>query len=351
VNNGPEITFGGGQRTFLLYRILEAKNYEIDMVALINKAWNGYEQDSYFIKKWTKNFNLIKFFRPSFKKPFFPNIAVLSWLKKHERKYDIILFRYDITAFKAGFYFLDRKKLIVDFDDFLFPHVFGLQRAKFFFLHIIQKRAIKNAWVLNKEDFKYFGDKSVWVPNLPLAMYHYEKMHSFTKRRTRFPSIIFVGAYLNELIEFLREAASKLLSINPHLTIFVISKVITEQNKQEFPHPKIKWLSDVGDVTEFYEKAWISIVPGFKKEGTHIKLIESIYYYTPAVCTVNSIRGYENFNEEEELIPAAKDNDTFVLQVASILADEQKLQDRAEKLKKVCDSKFSFANLKSSIII
>ena len=35
-NNGPEISFGGGQRTLMAIKILEAQGYKVEMLLLIN---------------------------------------------------------------------------------------------------------------------------------------------------------------------------------------------------------------------------------------------------------------------------------------------------------------------------
>ena len=130
-NNGPDISFGGGQRNLMVIKIFEAKGFKVDLVLLINKSWGLYDENSDLIQMWKSEFGLIKYFQPSFTNPYLPNIIINKWLKKEEYKYDTILFRDESTAFKSGFYLLNKKKIIIDMNDFLYPHIRGYKKIKY----------------------------------------------------------------------------------------------------------------------------------------------------------------------------------------------------------------------------
>ena len=51
-NNGPEISFGGGQRTMMTIKIFEAQGYKVEMMLLLNKVWGEYNEENECIKKW-----------------------------------------------------------------------------------------------------------------------------------------------------------------------------------------------------------------------------------------------------------------------------------------------------------
>lgn len=349
-NNGPEIYNGGGQRTLLLIKMLQAKGFKVDLVVLIRKEWGFYGEDSPIITEWKQKHNLVKYFQPSFRSPYLPDYSVFRWLSKNQMKYQYLLFRYDITAFKSAFYFLNKRKIIVDCDDFLLGEKRGISKIKYWLLYLVLRNSLKQSWILNDHHFKYFKETGVWVPNLPLSMFN-TTMKKFHKERTTRPSLMFVGSYLNEFLDFLEAVSTDLLQEIPDVKIFIVSRAIKQADVEKYPQENFEWLNNVVDITDVYKLAWISIAPGFKREGTHIKIIESIYHDTPVVCTKDSLRGYEYFNEMEELIPASNDHTAFVNNIKRLLSNKDDLQQRSEKLKRLCHSKFSFNNLVGTLVL
>lgn len=348
-NNGPEVSFGGGQRTLLSIKLLEAKGYVVDMTLLINRDWGFYGEDSHYIQKWQKNFRLIKYFQPSFRNPYLPDLSIVLFLRSISNDYEIILFRDEITAFKAGFYFLKKGKLIVDINDFLLPQIEGYRKLKYLPLHWFLKSKIKYAWVLSSEHKKYFSSIGYCVPNLPLQAFYENKILNFEKKRTTVPSIIFVGSYLSGLNDFFKKGLEMLIRQVPNVKIFIVSRAITSQMKIEFPIANIEWLNEVEDVADYYSRAWISIVPGYKIDGPLIKVIEAIYFYTPVVCTHTSLNGYEIFNRDENLIPADNSIDVYVENIVTMLSKPGNLDLRALKLKKIANQYFSLESIAKKI--
>lgn len=338
-NNGPDISFGGGQRNLLVIKLFEAKGFHVDLVLLINKNWGIYDENSTLMQSWKSEFGLIKFFQPSFKNPYLPNLKICKWFKKEQHKYDTILFRDEITAFKSGFYFLNNKKIIIDMNDFLYPHISGYRKIKYIPLYLLVRFRTKKVWVLINNQIKYFNGTGYCIPNLPLNNFYKNENVVFKKNRTVFPSAIFVSSYLGEFINFLHIGDEYLDQIK-NLKIYIISRAITPEIRRKYNNDRYVWLNDVEDVTEYYSKAWISIIPGYKKDGPLIKVIESIYFETPVVCTEVSINGYECFNTAKQLIPMDNDVPQFISKMNILLNENLGLI--GKELKTIAENKFSF---------
>lgn len=347
-SNGPEISFGGGQRNLMAIKILEAKGYLVDLIVVLNEAWGVYREDGHLIKKWKDNFGLISYFQTSFNNPYLLDNRIHKWIKKKQKEYEIIVFRDEVIAFKSGFYLLEKSKITVDMNDFLYPHIKGLKKIKYFTIHLVLKSRIKNAWVLIPNQINYFSKNVFCVPNLPLNSFNDSKQH-FIKSRSSEPSILFVGSYLSELKSYLKAASNLLLSKVPNITVYIISRSVSMKDKNEYPQKNFKWLNDVEDVSGYYSKAWLSIVPGFKKDGPLIKFIESIYFETPVVATEVSMNGYECFNEKENLIPASNDTNIFTDNIVRMLKNESDLDERIRKIRLIADEKFSFNKIVNAI--
>ena len=342
--NGPEASFGGGQRTLMAIKLLQEKGFEVEMLLLIDIGWGIYGNESYIIQKWRKENAMVKYFQPSFRHPYIIDFGIHNWLRKNQHDYELLIFRDETTAFKAGFYFLPKEKIIIDLNDFHFPHVTGYRKIKYLPLNILLKNRIKKAWVLTEGQRAYVGKKAYCVQNLPLAAYSRNGLQNFKKSRTTFPSLLFVGSYIDHLLIFLDAAHKDLIQI-PSLKIYLVSRAATEENKTNFNHPIYEWHNSADDVTAFYSKAWISIIPVYKREGPLIKLIESIYYDTPVVGTRMSLNGYESFNKEEELLLCSDDVQTFIDNIKKMISDPAELDIRAAKLKKIALENFSPANI------
>ena len=338
-NNGPEISFGGGQRTLMTIKILEAQGYKVEIMLLLNKVWGEYNEENECIKKWKLQYGLVKYFHLSYKNPYLPCYSVVKWLCKVQYKYTKIIFRDETTAFKAGFYFMPNLKTIIDLNDFLLPHLNWFRKLKYYPLHLVLKYNIYQAWVLIEKQKKYFGKKGYCIPNLPLNMFYKTDLH-FTKQRSIIPTALFVGSYLGEFIEFLEVADKYIKTMNP-FQLFIISRAITDDMKSRFTSSQYVWINNAESIEEYYSKAWISIVPGYKKDGPLIKFIESIYFNTPVVCTTVSLNGYEIFNEKEILIPNSNDVLEFILNMKNILLSEDELDKIASKLKLIANNKFT----------
>ena len=328
-------------------KILEAQGYIVEMMLLINKDWGVYGADSSIINKWKSQNGLVKFFQPSFNNPYLPFMPATNWLKKQQSKYKKILFRDETTAFKAGFYFLDKRKIIVDLNDFLLPQISRIKIIKYLPLHWLLKKNITQAWVLVENQKKYFGRKGFCIPNLPLNSF-YKNDGYFIKKRSVYPTALFVGSYLGEFETFLHEA-DQYLKLIPSFKLFIVSRAITEELKNKFKADQYVWINNAENICEYYSKAWISIGPGYKKDGPLIKLIESIYFQTPVVCTTVSLNGYEIFNEKENLIPNSNDVVEFVINMKYLLKSESELDVRSQKLKSIADKKFSLNSIVESL--
>ena len=351
--NGPNESFGGGQRNILLINLLLDKGFEVDIVLVINKAWGVYDDDTWIVKKWRNDFNIIKIFQPSFTNLYKPDFEISKFIRTVQVDYKFLVFRYEIIAFKSAFYLLNRKKVIIDFDDFLFPHIKGWRKIKYWPLHQLQRYFISQAWIVNDNDKKYFGNNYFWLPNLPLALFSRKNSNViFTKEKTKYPSLLFVGSNIDDVILLLKNKSFKNLENIENFKFFIISKSITNDHKLNFANSSVEWLNNVDDIEEYYKKTWISIAPGYKKQGTNIKVIESIFYETPIIVTKSTIRGYEEFNENENLLPVVETDEHLITLIFNLFTDYSSLkitESNLLKMKAIQENKFSYAQILKKI--
>lgn len=351
-SNGPEETFGGGQRNILLLQLLKEKGFETDLIIVLNEAWGKYDEENIYVKKWRAKWNVLKIFSVNFERQYLPSMRVYKFIRKVEPHYDVIIFRYEVIAFKSAFYLLNKQKIFIDFDDFILPNKKGLALVKYFPLFVMELLFCKKALYVNKKHASFFNNKGIYLPNLPLDDFAPDdKYKVFQKNMTTDPSVMYVGSTIDDVVDFFRtKAFNELIKKHPNVVFMIVSRSITQEIKNEFNSNHFRWLDAVDNISEIYSKAWISIIPGNKKFGTHIKLIESIFYETPVIATPDSLRGYEFFNMEEILIPVA----TTHYELASlidklILLEHSKLKGIGIKLKDSQKKLFSFNKFKKEI--
>ncbi len=347
-SNGPNKFFGGGQRNLLFIKALEAKGFQVDLALLLNEKWE-IKEGSEIVEKWRSSFNLVVSFQIKPGKPFTPSFGVLHWILRNSLKYKYIYYRDEPIAWKAGFFCFKRSKNIIDYNDFILPNSNNLQKLKYVPLYLIEKLRIKNAICMDKRHMLYFKSKALFIPNYPLPLFESETEKVFIKKKSIFPSILFVGSYLNYLIDFIDDASFKSLLEIDNLKIFIISGSITFELIEKFKHPAFIWLDNVKDLVPFYSQAWISIVPGYKKDGPLIKLIESIYYRTPVICSCDALLGYEFFNAEEDLIPASNIKSEMVKNISNYLSNPDHIDEVSSKLYAIMEKQFSFQGVVDSL--
>jgi len=328
----------------LFVRAWQRKGFEVDILLLINKDWNIGEQSVCF-ENWKKEFGFITLFQITSGKPFTPSIRVMKWLIKNSGKYKYVVYRDEPIAWKAGFFCVKKSKNFIDYNDFLLPKTSNFQKIKYLPLHYLEKLMIKKAICMDVRHEKYFQNQNIFIPNLPLALFETDFKTAYEKQRSKLPSIIFVGSYLHYLLDLITYPGFAEIIKIPGIQIFIISRAITPEITKRFNNNAFVWLADVEDLKPFYAKAWISIVPGYKKDGPLIKFAESIVFKTPVVCSGDALLGYEFLNEQKILVPASNDMGTFVDNIQRHLSDPKKLEDISQELYQLLKKKLSFNSI------
>ncbi len=350
-SNGPESSFGGGQRNILIGRLFESIGYAVEMILVLSREWGTYNENSNLFNDWKKKFTIKKIFQPSFRHPFFPSLELLAYIHKNQDDYSWIIFRYEIIAFKSGFYFLKKSKIIIDFDDFILPTVTNTKFAFHFIRHIFQYLRVSKCFYLNESLQKYFREKGLWVPNIPLSEY-WPSTDSpmFSKNLSSSPLILHIVSDYDALIHFFNsDQFSSLLKKLPNLKFIFICRKIDKMFSSQLRLFNIEWVENPDKIDIYYIQAWASLILEKKKHGTHIKFIESIHFYTPVIGFYEAFRGYEMFLEHIVNIPASYDD--LCNQIYLLGSNVEYISKLAEKNKIIQNEYFSLKKLTHSLKI
>jgi len=344
-SNGPESSFGGGQRNILMGKLFESIGYEVEMILIISREWGIYNENSSLFNNWKKKFAIKKLFQPSFKHPFIPNLKILAYIHKNQSVYSWIIFRYETIAFKSGFYFLKKSKIIIDFDDFILPNLTNTKFTFHFIRHIFQYLRTSKCFYLNQSEQKYFKDKGLWVPNIPLSEFlPSTNSQIFSKNLSSSPLILHFVSDFDAVIHFFNsDQFSNLFKKLPNLKFIFICRKIDKMFASKLRLFNIEWVENPEKIDIYFMKAWASLILEKKKQGTHVKFIESIHFYTPVIGFYEAFRGYEMFLEHFVNTPASYDDlcDQIYLlgsnvNYTSILAEKNKIiQNEYFSLKKL----------------
>lgn len=344
VSNIPPLDkVGSGIRTIELYRIFERIGfspsiyviYPIEWGAFSNSVIDGLKTEYNILK--VHYFSLTKFIS----RRIMPDREVLSDLRHLEGQYDYILFRFEQTALICGFWFLSNK-VIIDYDDFSYPRKKAFYMKPYHWIKLlIERKKIYRALVLEQKHLSYFNGKAILIPNLPLVAL--ENHLPIVKNMSSNPSLLFVGSHsIKWLIEFIEQEWIGLLNKFHNLEFHIItqssdiSKLDLVSYKQIYAH------QDVENLKPFYERCWLSVIPTFNTYGTLIKVLEPIFYKTPVVTSSICIRGYEDFNKEEEVILHGNTYNEISEKIVSILKDRDRIIHISEQGHKIAQNLFSF---------
>ena len=350
-NNGPEPSFGGGQRNILIGKLFESLGFTVEMVLLINMEWGQYDENSNLFNEWNKRFKIIKLFQPSFKRQYFPDLDITKYLKKIQNDYDWIIFRYEIVAFKSGFYLLKKNKIIVDFDDFSIPSLSSRKKYLHYLRHIIQYTRIQKAFILTLSDKNYFYKKSILIPNIPIVTHISAGNNNlFVKKKSNSPTILYyVNNYKIEKEFFTSKAFENLFISIQGLKFIFICKENDEVLKERLSSYPIIWISKPVELETYYSEAWLLLILEKKYLGTHIKVIESIYYETPVIGFKEAFRGYELFKSPIYFNSMASSVEEICEKIILLMNDKEHLESISKKWKKIQSKYYSFRPVLKSI--
>ena len=348
-SNGPEPSFGGGQRNILLGKLFESLGFEVDMLLVISSQWGIYDEKSILFSKWREKFNIIKIFQPSFNRPFFPDLEIYKYIKKYQKNYIWIIFRYESIAFKSGFCFLEKSKIIIDFDDFELPYQAFYRKVVHFIRHIFQYERVSKCFYLNQEHHKYFLKKGFWIPNIPLPDFLPSSSNAlFSKNLSASPTVLhFVTDYDSFINFFTSNEFLSLILLLPDLKFIFICKNYNSQFANQFDFVKIEWVERPEFTDIYFEKAWMSLILDKKNHGTHVKFIESVYYSTPVVGFKDAYRGYEMFLNE--LVNGSSNYDNICNQIYLLGSNIDYNMSIAEKQKDIQSQLFTLESIKNKL--
>jgi hypothetical protein len=101
--NGPEFSFGGGQRNILLAEFLKNIGFEVDLFLNIPIEWGIYNFDSDIVIKWSNLYNIIDLHQSKYKSIYMPDNNLYKKISALSKNYNKIVFRYEATAYKSAF--------------------------------------------------------------------------------------------------------------------------------------------------------------------------------------------------------------------------------------------------------
>ncbi len=346
ISNVPTLTkIGGGIRTIQIIKILREIGFDVSLYIVYPQKWGKLALEWIEFMKENYDYKGVFYFNKNYS--LIPEVKLYKEIKMKSKLFEYVLFRFDATAFLSAFYFLSfKKKIIIDLDDYNITSLNFYDKLKEKFKRLIINIFSDHNFVLEKKYMKLFK-KSSYIPNLPLNSFYYSH-YNFKKNRSLNPSLLFVGNKPEWLILFLQSQWKFIKAKIENIELFIVSQNKNIEKYLQF-FSGINIYNDIDNIQPFYEKSWISIIPSQHKYGTLIKIIESIYYKTPVVCSTSVLRGYEIFNKKEDLILNSVDNDELANIIVDLLSSEKKIDYIAEQAYLIALREFSISTIIDSL--
>lgn len=348
VASGPLLLNHGWHiRTYQLVKHFESIGYIPEIFIIYPKEWAPIPIEWLGI---TKKFNLRGIVYHSFKLGYLPSFKSFLFLNRIKHEYEYILFRFERLAFNSLFFLLN-KKIIIDYDDFIYPLLSknSVQKLKYFLLLKIADQFSHLIFVLNHQHNKYFSN-SIWLPVLPPAMFLENHTSKFKKRYSKNPILIFIGQDPSGVISFIEKYWVEIAKQIPNIEFHLISNNIQNKTKNLNNVSGIKILSNINSLQEIYEKAWAMLFISNHSFGVHVKILESIFFETVVFTLNNSMRGYDFFNYDNSVIQGAENELELYKKIINLLANQHdflKLSKSAETLLK---KEFDFYKMSQKIV-
>jgi len=331
------INSGAGQRTRLIYNTLQINN-DVDLFLISDPA----DQDKVLL---IKHFNLVackpispygtrryyRFFR-HFSPWIVDRIAYHSLASKVElgiddklsnvltgifekKRYDFIVARYLKSASLTNAF--QHAPVLVDIDDLdieVWQSRLGISGDSLFrkllmhrYLNSLNKEFPKlihrtnGVWVAKSSDLQKVIHQNIAVlPNIP---YHYA-----IDDNIRYPlpwgkdnqTIIIVASLgwapnKDGLNFFLENIWPLVIARLPDANLKIIGSGLDEETKARWSEIlRVDVLGFVENIVPYYQHASFSIAPLYHGGGTNIKVLESLSYGRPCVCSTHAARGFED---------------------------------------------------------
>jgi polysaccharide biosynthesis protein PslH len=381
---------GASQRTFLIYKGLEKVFERVDLVLI---RPNG-EAPLDNLEILNHEFNLIRVLHlsPCLDR-FFPalNLGInFPSLEKFARRllgaryqlgvdiqlaksvsqiiqkgsYDLIVARYLRSATQSGI--LGKYPVVIDVDD-LPSEIYEsmLKSTKGSFLRRMQSKrnlaialreerkllsAASGVWFSKQEDQKKFNLKTSQVlPNIPFDIYQPFTPPPFVRKGVKnllLLGLLSWGPNFKGFDHFIHNVWPAVRLRHPDAILRVVGKGMTDQMKQRWG--SIEGVQPIGfieNVRGAYSETLVSVAPIYQGGGTNIKVIESLFYGRPCVCTEHAARGYLDLSG---LRVAHSDSD-FAEQINTLLSDYQTCLELGIEGRKSVLQSLSFENFSATV--
>ncbi|WP_282787682.1 glycosyltransferase [Flavobacterium croceum] len=335
---------GNNSRVLSLLKFFKNQGYSLDFIGestenfqqkdielliqkgLVNKGYlfprfkKSKNQLSYFFKYYLPNkiFN-----KPEKLNEVKPGVQSFFNAIVSKNKYDIILISYASWAsLVIDNKYINRSQttLINDTHDFLTSQY---QNYKDFELGNYFRNEIKNLkyfdYILTiSVEEKYLFSQFIPENNVKLVPHGLPVQHNTEVNKHCDFDILYVASDNSHNVQgshwFFTNVFPK---INQNIKILVIGKIV---NHLEVEAPNITKIERVEDLSQYYQNSKITICPMFSGTGLKIKVIESLSFGLPIVCTEKGVDGLINKSNNGCLV--TNDSDTFAKSITQLITNE-----------------------------
>ncbi len=277
--------------------------------------------------------------------------------------YDFVVVRYMKTVYAAGLE--NMSNLIVDIDDL--PHlafnacvtsVYNgfIRRICEFMEYRIEsdflKFSKKNIPMFVSDGEKILDGNMSFLPNIPIDDDNRNIYMSCSEKKN---ILFFVGLlsykpnYLG-LDYFIDNIWNQVIKIVPDAILKIAGKDLLPYYRKKWSLCKgIKLLGYVDDLVSEYRTSKVFISPIYTGGGTNIKILEAIKYNIPIVASPFSIRGYSSFLKNGANIFIAKDDDSFVQCIITLLQNDKLCRSISDMALKSMSKLYSYSSFCSIV--
>ena len=285
------------------------------------------------------------------------------------RPYDIIVARYLRAATRTGA--IEWTPLVLDIDDLdtavcrselNVPRLGRLRQA------FVQRRLraleqvetdllskCEGLWVSNPNDLGHPGVKRAQLlPNIPFEAASPDPKAPFPERQDSL-TILSVGAMhyppnVASVDYFVREVWPQVHEALPGAVFRIVGPGLSEKLRRRWRGtPGVKLVGFIEDLSQAYEACAFTVVPTFEGGGTHIKVLESLYFGRLAIVSDYGLRGCEEVLRHGESIYVAQDRQEFVAGCLKMLRNPAERAALAAAGARVVRTEYSFDRFRTVV--
>ena len=286
-----------------------------------------------------------------------------------ERNYDIIVARYLRAATRTGA--IKQTPLILDIDDLDTAvcrselNVPGLGRLRQALirrrLHTLERvetdllSKCDGLWVSNPGDLRHPGvERARLLPNIPFDAASAGPAAPFPEHHDSL-TIMSIGALyyppnVAAVDYFVREVWPHVHAGLPGAVYLIVGPGLSEKLRRRWRGtPGVEPVGFVEDLAQAYEACAFTVAPTFEGGGTHVKVLESLYYGRLVIVSDYGLRGYENVLRHGESIYVARDRQEFITGCLKMLRNPAKRGAMAAAGACVVRTEYSFERFRAVV--